>query len=153
MSTSDGISKDDWCRVEACAEDIAISSESGLDCSLLMSNMLRVLDDLKSRYGRLPSILATEADYVNNKVVELSLLKEAYASACEIGDIKNLAFIAASLAEYYLEEAIDVRKAKFWHGKLEEALKDFSDSYLSSVLEDVEDGIAMAEKNNGKSKG
>ena len=141
MVTSDGISSADWSGVEECAEDIVAASANDLDCGLLMSNMHKQLNRLKSKYGRLPSILATEADYVEDQILELSLLKEAYISACEISDEKNIAFIAASLAEFYLESVIDINKAEFWRAKLEDALVLFSDSYLSSVLSDVTEEI------------
>ncbi len=141
MGTSDGITELDWSCVEECAEDIATASADGLDCGLLISNMHKSLDRLIIKYGRLPSILATEADYVEDQQLEVSLLKEAYISACEIKDEKNIAFIAASLAEFYLERMVDINKADFWRLKLKDALRVFSDSYLSSVLSDVTEAL------------
>lgn len=151
--TSDGISDADWSCVEESAEDIVAARMDGADHGLLVANMHSLLDRLKVKYGRLPSILATEADYVENSQYELSLLKEAYLSACEIGDTKNIAFIAASLSEYYLEGLIDIKKAGFWKIKLEKALEDFSDSYLSSVLADVGEEIKESEQSFNKIKG
>lgn len=141
MATSDGISSADWSDVEQCAEDIVAASANDLDCHLLISNMHKLLNRLIVKYGRLPSILATEADYVEDQQLGLSLLKEAYISACEIRDEKNIAFIAGSLAEFYLESVIDIDKAEFWRLKLKDALELFSDSYLSSVLSGVTEEI------------
>ncbi len=143
MTTSDGISSAEWERVEECAEAIVAASAKNLDCGLLVSNMLKLLNGLKDKYGRLPSILATEADYVEDQQIELSLLKEAYISACEIRDEKNIAYIAASLAEFYLESEVDINKVEFWKTKLERALMVFDDSYLSSVLSDVTEAESM----------
>ena len=143
MKTSDGIPSADWEYVEVCAEEIVAASANDLDCSLLMSNMRKLLNRLRDRYGRLPSILATEADYVEDPQLELSLLKEAYISACEINDEKNIAFISASLAEFYLESEVHINKAEFWVLKLKGALELFPDSYLSTVLSDVTEEIRV----------
>ena len=66
--------------------------------------MLEYLDWLTSKYGSLPSILATRADYVDDLAEQEELLLRAWDLAEERGDRFNLVEIAHSLAELYLEE-------------------------------------------------
>lgn len=89
------------------------------------------------RYGRLPSLLATEAGYVEEEQVELSLLKEAYSAFCEIEDDKNKSFVSASLADYYVDRCIDEIRAAYWLLELESNLSKYSDDYLQSVYRET----------------
>lgn len=145
MATSDGISDSDWGAVRDCAEEIARASSVEADDKLLVANLIRELRKLEAVYGRLPSILATEADYTEDEVKELSLLKEAYVTACELDDNKNKAFISASLAEYYVEQVFDRKKAAYWMQELLCNLNNHPDTYLESVYTDVKEAVESKE--------
>lgn len=135
MPTSDGISDDDWVIVRNFAEQIASYVSRGVDPRHLIKQLIQHLRSLEARYGPLPSIISTEADYTIDKRKELRLLKEAYATACEISDDKNQAYITASLTEYYLERARDLRKARYWCGVLHKTLERYTDEYIKSTFE------------------
>lgn len=137
LATSDGISDLDWDVITGCAEAIADASSTEADDTLLVNNLIRELKKLENHYGRLPSILSTEADYIEDKVKELCLLKEAYVTACELDDSKNKAFISASLAEYYVEREMNIERASYWAKELLHNLDKYPDSYLQSVYTDV----------------
>lgn len=134
MGTTDGISKVDWDQVQEIAEKITYASSLGGNSKLLAKRLLVYLDTLKQKYGRLPSIVATEADYVDEPELELRLLKEAYATAIEIRDYKNIAYISNSLAEFYIDTNKNTQHAKFWTRIFEKSLQDYTDSYLNSSL-------------------
>jgi hypothetical protein len=141
VATSDGISDAEWDVIQQFAEQIADANSLGASDQFLASGLKRELKKLASKYGRLPSIVATEADYTRDKVKELSLLKEAYVGSCELSDFKNKSYIAASIAEYYVERVLDIGKANYWLSQLQESLKGYSDDYLVSVYEDVKGTI------------
>lgn len=136
MTTSDGISKKDWDKVESLALDIVNVSAVNNETEKLEKELLKLLNDLKNKYGRLPSIIATEADYVSNTIASLKLLKEAYISALEINDLKNISYIAGSITEYY-SELNDDNKLDFWMTEFNKNLKNYSDDYLESILKDL----------------
>ena len=64
--TPDGISADDWRRVHELAVEVVNLSadDDGTASDEAAERLLDVLDDLQRKYGPLPSILATRADYV-----------------------------------------------------------------------------------------
>ena len=134
MGTSDGISKEDWNQAQEIVEKITYAGSLGGSSKLLAKKLIVYLDTLKQKYGRLPSILATQADYINEPEQELSLRKEAYITALEIRDYKNIAYISSSLARFYKETNRNTQNAKFWVRIFEKSLQDYSDSHLNSLL-------------------
>lgn len=134
MTTSDGITTEDWGLVESCADAILRASSTSNEQFLCLVQQLRHLENV---YGRLPSILATEGDFTERPADSLSLWKEAYTAACEIGDAKNKTIISATLAEFYVEEVLDRQRAVFWISTLGENLKGYTDDYYDAVYETV----------------
>jgi hypothetical protein len=59
---------------------------------------------LEEKYGPLPSLLATRADYVDSPEEREYLLLRAYEQARALNDLKNLVEIAESLASFYIED-------------------------------------------------
>lgn len=137
IKTSDGIKLSDWNIIIDCVAQIANASANGAEDLILINNLFRELKTLEIKYGRLPSLLATEADYVDDATVMVSLLKEAYSSACEIHDIKNKTYISSSLVEAYLEEIEDSMRTKYWFSVFTEDLKLYSDSYLIELHQEL----------------
>lgn len=103
MTTSDGITDSDWESIIISAEEIAELTGREIDARFAQKKILSQLDRLEKKYGRLPTILSTKADYIDSTDERLSLLKEAYITADEIQDKKNKVFISGSIIEIYLE--------------------------------------------------
>jgi hypothetical protein len=125
--TSDAISDEDWEPVRELAEKVAGVAEC--DDKLrekYSAELLKYLTVLESKYGEMPSILATKADYVSSPSVRLSLLKLAFNRAKAIGDNKNATYISSSLAETYVELG-DKEASENWLQELENALGDYWD--------------------------
>jgi hypothetical protein len=125
--TSDGISFSDWDRVRELACEIVNTSSSGNDnaSSEATECLLSWLDTLQGKYGELPSILATKADYIEDTSERLRLLKRAYELAEVRQDKSNLLLTASSLAEIYIAELADLENGRTWLETLE---KSFGDS-------------------------
>lgn len=138
MSTSDGIKSTDWEIILEYTADVVNASAAGCDDTLLLNRLFKKLEVLEQMYGRLPSILATRADFLDDEKQSISLLKEAYVSACEINDLKNQTFISNSLTEAYLEDLIDLNLAKYWLNVFADDLKLYSDDYLIESYEELE---------------
>jgi hypothetical protein len=120
--TSDGISADDWDRVHGLALDV-VNTDDGDESDASTERLLAYLDDLEAKYGPLPSILATRADYVSEPRNSEMLLEQAYETACESGDHRNMLYIASSLAELQIESFGDVPQAQRWLTAMQEALR------------------------------
>lgn len=126
MATSDGIDAHDWAEVLELAAEVVNHADSPQE-AWSRRRLMRALDELERRYGRLPSILSTRADFSVDVAFSLSLLKEAYASAGEMSDFKNKVFISASLAELYLDTFSDRERARYWVEMLGEDLGNYAD--------------------------
>lgn len=127
MITSDGIEGGDWEEIMTLSAAVANQTSIGLDSGLETKRLMRALDKLEKKYGRLPSILSTRADYVDNADVSISLLKEAYVTADENSDVKNKVFISSSLAEMYLDTLENKQLASFWVETLKKDLEKYPD--------------------------
>jgi len=102
MATSDGISAEDWVVVHELAVEI-VNAPDG-ESSASRKKLMDYLDTLECRYGPLPSILATRADYLpDDDPAKTELLLSAYRAAQASGDCKNQLLVAGSLADLYLE--------------------------------------------------
>lgn len=143
MATSDGIDARDWEVIGDLAVAVVNRSREGGDASLDRKRLLRALDKLEKKYGRLPSILSTRADYVDDFEVSLSLLKEAYVTASERSDAKNKAFISSTLSEMYLETFQRKDLARFWLGLFRKDLESYSkDEYLQKLCAELSDCLS-----------
>ena len=140
MTTSDGIKDLHWDEVTMLASDIVNMSATGSDTSLLQKKLIRYLAELETIYGRLPSIVATVAEYTSDAKGALALLKEAYSSACEIGDDLNKTMLSSSLAEYYIEE-VDIEKAAYWLAKFKQNREKSSDDYFDDLYHELSQSI------------
>jgi len=129
MRTAHGISKDDWNEVIDLAAKIAnaASAEDEALGQLLTTRLLRILDALERKYGKLPPILATRADYIDDAREKIALFEEAWRAANGRRDCFNLVLIASSLAELHIEELNDTSSGARWLARLEEALENYWD--------------------------
>lgn len=123
--TPDGILKSDWEVLEILAANYVYSDT--LNESLIKNSILNYVDDLISKYGQLPSLLATRADYVGSNDESKQLLELAYQLANTACDYKNKTLISSSLAELYYIELNDVKKGEYWIDKLSQDLVFYYD--------------------------
>ena len=136
MPTSDGINDDDWDQIHHDAAAIVEASSGGLDTSLLTSRLMDQLSYLEEKYGRLPSLLATRADFIEDETLTRALLKEAYITALELEDDINAKEICLSIFESYRELDSDHPLGSFWAELLRSHLEDSPDESISSQLLD-----------------
>src|SRR5689334_9508200 len=124
MATPDGISSEDWDVVHELALESLQHAVNNDDASRddLRRRILEYLEWLASKYGALPSILATKADYVDDRAEKEELLLRAWDLAAERGDQLNSVEIAHSLAELYLEEMKDRALGARWLNVLKQEL-------------------------------
>jgi len=103
MATSDGISTDDWDTVHELSLKI-VNAEAEAEANIYTRQLLQYLDELDAKYGGLPSILATRADYLMDRTEREALLIQAYILAEALNDTLNMKETEDSLAELYIED-------------------------------------------------
>jgi hypothetical protein len=141
MPTSDGVTDADWDVIMTLAENVVHQTGLDLDPSLAKKRISLALNKLENKYGRLPSILSTKADYVDDFGERLSLLKEGYVTADEILDIKNKVFISSSIAELYIEVK-NKQLAKYWIAKMKADLEGFpGDEYFQNLYLELQEMV------------
>jgi hypothetical protein len=135
MMTSDGISTEDWDLVHEIALEVVNTSSRGDETASerATEELLALLEKLEERYGPLPSLLATRADYFDDAGSREYWLIMAFAEAERLGDSKNMTLIAHSLAAYYVQD--DDRKAEHWLDRLNDCLKTHFEESEASELE------------------
>lgn len=133
MNTNNGITKKDWDRVIALSADIANITAIDEDASEATVLLLNEIQRLKKKYGRVPSLLATQAEYSAPKL-KCKLLKEAYITADELNDRQNKAYISSTMLEDYIEQDAPEDLKLFWFSKFLSDIKLYSDEYLEQLL-------------------
>ncbi len=78
------------------------------------TQLLNYLDELTGKYGELPSLLATRADYIDDPIETERLLLRASELAAHIGDTRNVCEVALSLADLYATERLRSVAARAW---------------------------------------
>ena len=124
MPTPDGISNEDWDDIHECAAEIVNAS---IRREEWRHRLLDRLDDLQEKYGELPSILATRADYIEDVDEKVTLFRRAYALATERGDSFNQLEIADSLATLYIVNLKDAAKGWHWLERMRRHMDERSD--------------------------
>jgi len=129
--TPDGISTEDWKRVQELATRLANATEANDEVlhEASRQELLGWLRQLHSKYGELPSILATEADYVEETAERLALLTRAYELAEPRADSRNLMLIASSIAQIYIEELGNYTQGKYWIAVFGRRLAQYPDEF------------------------
>ncbi len=116
MPTPDGITDRDWDKVHTLALQVVRASVSSdvSSAKALKGKLLSYLRRLEAKYGALPSILATCADYTEDNKSKEALLLRAYSLSKRQKDEINQAEIAHSLTELYVEDLRQYRKGVKW---------------------------------------
>ena len=130
-ATSDGISRCDWDQVRFLATEIANAAiaEDAQRENCARSRMLVVLEEMQSKYGDRPSILATRADYVDVLPEKIALLEKAFGLARQAADADNMLFIAHSLAQLWVDECRNADKGRLWLSALASCLAVSNEPY------------------------
>ncbi len=137
MATPDGIATDDWDRVHELAVDIVNANEAA--AKEYRDRLLEYLGTLEQKYGELPSILSTRADYVDDLKAKEALLIRAYIVAKNRSDYRNATYVAHSLAELYIEEFKNYSEGQRWLEDLKQHLPQVNDSLFAEEYERLRD--------------
>ena len=141
MGTSDGINSGDWERLRELAIAL-LGMDSDPEERVSREELLAYLDALEAKYGTLPSILATRADYIDDYATKERLYRDAYSLAHTREDLQNELHIAHSLAQFYIEELVDVIEGRIWLERLEAHLRLIDDASYSRDAESLR-GVLM----------
>jgi hypothetical protein len=135
--TPDGVASDDSDIVHELAVEIVNASfvDDTKRGEIAKRKLYGVLDELEERYGALPSILATRADYVEDRQLREELLLRAYSEAKIRRDARNMVWVASSLAALYTENLRDYDRAGHWLDVLADNLLLFPDDSVSEELQ------------------
>lgn len=146
--TPDGISSDDWNRVrELAAEIVNLSGADRYEASdQVARELVEFLVALENKYGPLPSLLATRADYVESAAEREHLLLAGYRESERRGDIKNQGWIAHSLASHYVEGVPDDGEGERWLLIAEKHLRAFPDEYVEEDLHRLRAALARSRR-------
>jgi hypothetical protein len=132
MPTPDGISSRDWDEVHTLALlslKASLSSNKKAEKSFTQ-RMLKYLRWLEDKYGQLPSILATRADYISGNRAKERLFLRAYRMSTERKDVFNQTEIAHSLAMLYIEEWRQYQEGLKWLKQLKAHIRGLKSEYL-----------------------
>jgi hypothetical protein len=131
MATPDGISTNDWEGVHRLAVDIANAclDEDDEQVEECRDRLLGWLDRLEEKYGELPSVLATRADYIDDARAQERLLTRAYELAEARGDELNGREIAHPLAALYVEDLGDPVEGRLWLKRFRQRLLRSDDAW------------------------
>lgn len=110
--TSDGISSEDWDQVHQLAVDLANASDDEDD--QVRERLFECLRGLISKYGELPGILATQADYVDDPLESERLFLRAFDLALAKKDRSNIREVSLSLANLYVSDLRRPADASRW---------------------------------------
>ena len=106
-----------------------------------MNRLMAHLAELQSRYGPLPSILATMGDFTDDDREAVRLLESAYLAAEQRDDARNMTYIASSIAQRFVEELSDVAQGRIWTERLRRCLERFRDETEAEVLAELEEHL------------
>ena len=135
--TADGILSEEWEIVASISASIAnnvVGSNNEKIGDALVKTLFCYLDFLELKYGKIASLLATRADYVDDVLKKESLLCRAYIDAEDKNDFRNKTFISSSLSELYVDEIADFNSGKRWLQIFEENLNSYYDEDEESLL-------------------
>ena len=140
--TTDGIATDDWARVKACAVELfyALDSDQEMECRL---QLLHCLDELETKYGALPSIVATRTDFTKDTSSREALLLRAYSLARALGDGSNALHVAHALATLYINDLTRCIEASRWLVRLNKHILEQQDAWHAAELERLLDRFRL----------
>ncbi len=133
------IQAEEWKKIRDLASAVSRAAKddnyplSHIHCRTLID----FLDSLQDKYGPLPRILATKADYMEDDEIRLCLYEKAFEISETEHNHMECVFIADSLILLYLED-IDVpnyEMAHRWLKRMEFSLRNCPDEHFSQAAE------------------
>jgi len=141
--TPDRVPSADWDLIHELAVEIA-NADKEEEEARYRARLLEYLEVLERKYGAIPSILATRADYVDDINTRRNLLQQAFRAARDRSDHHNELLIASSLSQLEIEISKDIVEGEKWLKAFEEALGGHEDEFekwefkrLTSLLEAI----------------
>src|SRR5690349_8210663 len=115
--TPDGIPTREWDRVHELAVEVANASmqDDAVLSDTKTQEIVHYLRELQVRYGDLPSLLGTLADYADDDMERYDLYARGIAEALRLGDSKNLMILLESILEL---NCLDDDQRVFWRSQL-----------------------------------
>ena len=101
------------------------------------NNLLNELDRLDSKYGEMPMLISTRADFTDDVKIQIKLYKKAIQLALKSGDISTLVMAAESLVEIYVSDYPNSREALEWFDKLKIYNNGYGDKYIISTYPEL----------------
>ncbi len=145
--TPDGISAEDWDRVRELAAEVAnATTEDEDEAAEQRRRVIALLDELEAKYGVLPSILATKAEYSDDVLSGLALLERAFSLAVTRGDSMNQMLTSSSIAQVYIEELNDAGKGRHWLDVLRTCLDRAPDDFEKQEWQRLSEVLAALEQ-------
>ncbi len=142
MPTSDGITDADWDVLKDIAWEMFHALQQDCDDSLLRQRLFVTLDRFERKYGRLPSLLITRADFTEDDDLPERLLKEAFVTAEELGDVEGQVSAIDSLARHYLSINREASLINFWLDRMEKLLEDLDDDDFGYSLAQMRSDVS-----------
>lgn len=127
------IEKPEWDKVHELACIIVHKSSYGRSADKPTRKLKAYIGKLIIKYGRLPELVDTLASYTRDTRKAVSLMKEAYCTACELEDSLNKTMISASMLEAYLDNNYPLEPCKFWLSQFEKNIKSYTDDYYDEL--------------------
>jgi hypothetical protein len=134
MGTPDGILSEDWDHVHELALAI-VNAAPGAEKERERQRLFDCLDELGTKYGERPSLLATRADYQSDRRAAERLFRRAYQLAQDSADVTNRLFVAHSLASLFIEDLRYADEGATWLRRLNEIFTELGES-LREIDED-----------------
>ena len=132
------ISEKEWDEVRSLIYDVVNVSAGGGDSTQAGKKLTYKLDRLRLKYGELPLLLSTKADFIGEPDERLKLYKRAVELSQENLDIPCLTQSAESIAAIYVNELSDFHSGQYWLDKLKELIASHGDAYIIGNLSDLE---------------
>lgn len=141
------LSRNEWGEIQGLSYAIANASslEDNLTNDTLTKELLYKLDRLKLKYGALPILLSTRADYIENINERLKLYKQAFYGALETIDKQCVTQSAESIAELYVDEMRDYNNGNIWLKKLRYVTEKYGDQWVIGNLNDLQANLNRLE--------
>jgi len=132
MVTPDGVTVEDWERVKEYALEIVNASDEVVAIART-KRLLSYLELLSDKYGALPSLMVTRADYIEDEQERELLYLSAYDVAASRADALNCVNVAHSLAEFYVPRFERRDEAGKWLAQLKAHLEEHHDEHIGAA--------------------
>ncbi len=136
------VTREDWDQVHQLACDLLNAYEIGEDESdEIRERLLKKLDELQERYGPIPQILSTRADYTGDHEIAIRLLEQALETetgADRVHTVDSLAWRYVEVLETCRSISLVALKLRTLLQEFRQLLKEHPDEYYATQLKELE---------------